>query len=256
MVKRKKNVVYAVSEPGPVRNVNQDAVLAETAYGKDGERIVLLAVCDGMGGYSQGEIASAFVVARLQKWFRENLKEIIHEEKSFSKIALELEEEVLRTDRRLKQYSAAQKHLLGSTAVIFLQMGDDYVLINIGDSRAYLYEMGRIEQLTTDQSLVQKKIEEGLITKSEAARSNERSVVLQGVGISMQLKPELTFGKIKKGQNILLCTDGFWRKIEARDFLFLFQKNGNSCKTKLKKVTKDLIQRGETDNLSAVIVTD
>ena len=103
---------------------------------------------------------------------------------------------------------------------------------------------------------IQKKIEEGLITKSEAARSNERSVVLQGVGISMQLKPELTFGKIKKGQNILLCTDGFWRKIEARDFLFLFQKNGNSCKTKLKKVTKDLIQRGETDNLSAVIVTD
>ncbi|MCR4903505.1 MAG: protein phosphatase 2C domain-containing protein [Butyrivibrio sp.] len=257
MYKTEKNKkAYLYTNAGKRHKSNQDAAIVKIAEYKEKGPVILAAVCDGMGGYSCGEVASSFVVKRLKKWFESSLKKHIEEYKRFEDIVIELNKYVIETGNFLKEYADTRKIMLGTTAVIFLQIGGNYAFINIGDSRGYIISWPMIKQLTHDQSLVQQKIDQGLLNKRTALKSSQQSIILQGLGVSKSLNPEITMGKIKNTESFLLCTDGFWRKLSNREINGITGRllNYENIEERLKTMGEKAIKRGETDNLTAVVI--
>lgn len=243
---------YLYTNSGKIKKVNQDAAMVEIARDSTCGDIILAAVCDGMGGYSRGEVASSFVVNGLKDWFQGQLRQCLLRNMSFDEILKMLEKAVYVIDKRLKEYSDEKKIILGTTAVIYFRMGSQYGILNIGDSRGYLISRYRSRPLTHDQSLMQKKIDEGLISRKEARLSNERSIVLQGIGVSKNLRADVTKGIVQPGLEVMLCSDGFWRLIRDKE-ISLLTKTAN-IESNLVEMGKRLIDRGETDNLTALII--
>ena len=106
------------------------------------------------------------------------------------------------------------------------------------------------KSLLYDKSYVQKQIELGRMTKEEAEQSDKKSVLLQCIGASERVVPEFFFGKAEKNTHFLLCSDGFWRKLNSQELMEISpQPKG------LEKLANTVIKRGETDNISSLIIS-
>jgi protein phosphatase len=87
-------------------------------------------------------------------------------------------------------------------------LGDTLYLVQVGDSRAYLVRDGVAEQLTKDQSLMQRLVEAGELTEEEASQSERRNIILQALGPEPTIKVDLTYQRIRRGDTLVLCSDG------------------------------------------------
>ena len=191
--------VGARSETGFVRNENQDRMSgSEVPLGQ------LYIVADGMGGHKGGALAAELTIKGLQ--------ELIGDAPSNSPV-----EEVLRTAFQRANETVYQKahsgdeatENMGSTAVLLLVQEQTARLAHVGDSRAYLYRSGRLEQLTTDHTVVQKMVEAGMIKPSQAADHPNASVLERAVGSRPEVEVEISEPmELVDGDAILLCSDG------------------------------------------------
>ena len=97
---------------------------------------------------------------------------------------------------------------LGTTATIAGLLGDRLYLVQVGDSRAYIVRGGVAQQITKDQSLMQRLIEAGELTPEEAEHSERRNIILQALGPEPTVKIDLTHQHVRRGDRLVLCTDG------------------------------------------------
>ena len=210
------------TDVGIKKKVNQDSLIIRKATTEIGE-ITFISVCDGMGGLSFGELASAEAVNILNNWFDEDLPELLIEGIS---------------DQSFKD-------------------------VNIGDSRIYKLDSEKIEQLTHDQSVVQQLLDSGQITAEEAETHPQRSVLLQCVGFGERAIPEFTFGSYKEGDVFFACSDGFRHKLTTEEMYQVLYVNLEKESEKFNERKKDLVERlgylvevvkerGEKDNITVV----
>ena len=150
--------------------------------------------------------------------------------------------------------------MLGTTAVCFLLIGTDFLLMNVGDSRLYKTTDTHegIRQLTHDHSLVQRQIDSGQITDVEARDSNYKSVLLQCIGASPEVEPDFFFGNVTRDSNYLLCTDGFWRRLALDELEEVFSpqvcNSDEEAEARIGRMIDEVKRRGEEDNISAILV--
>lgn len=146
--------IAAYSDIGIVKKTNQDSVLMKVAQTNHG-RVCLCVVCDGMGGLANGELASATVIREFDKWFRKDLPAML-EMPVFpvEELRLQWDNLVLERIKKLADYASSTGTRMGTTVVAFLIVGENYYIMNIGDSRAYMIT-DAIYQLTKDQTYVQ-----------------------------------------------------------------------------------------------------
>src|SRR5205085_721899 len=97
---------------------------------------------------------------------------------------------------------------MGTTATVAGLLGDMLYVAQVGDSRAYLIRNGVAKQITKDQSLMQKLIEAGELTEEEAEHSERRNIILQALGPEPSVKVDLTYQELRKGDTLVLCSDG------------------------------------------------
>jgi protein phosphatase len=112
-------------------------------------------------------------------------------------------------------------HGMGTTATVAGILDDTLYLAQIGDSRAYLVRRGIAYQLTHDQSRVQAQIDAGLLTPEEAARSNERHIILQALGPEPAVAVDMTRQQLRRGDVVVLSTDGLHGIISAAELAAL-----------------------------------
>lgn len=250
-----KYIGAAVTDVGIVKKVNQDSLTLKTAHSPWGD-VCMAVICDGLGGLQQGEVASGNVVLAFDRWFKE---EFMQSEQEWTKEAIRKawEELVFSMNKRIKQYGQSEGVELGTTltAVLFIQ--NQYYVIHVGDCR--LYEIAEeIEQITVDHTLVEQELAKGRITEEDARIDTRRNVLMQCIGVTENLVPDFVSGDAKSEAIYLLCSDGFRHVIE-KDELFYFC-NPRKCKTQtdmqaqLEKLTERNKQRGERDNISAILV--
>ena len=129
--------------------------------------------------------------------------------------------------------------------------------MNVGDSRVYELT-DTIRQLTTDQTFVAREVALGNMTEEQAEQDERRSVLLQCVGASDEVYPEMTFGQTKANAVYMLCSDGFRHEITAEEIFeklrpeMLMDNNMmNVNATSLIELNK---QRQERDNISVAMV--
>lgn len=251
-----KYLLAAATDVGNRKKTNQDSVLIKRAVCND-EQVVLAVLCDGMGGLSKGEVASASVITAFSKWFEREFPQFAG--------ALDSENEILRSwDRLIKEmnlklaeYGRHNMARLGTTITAMLFFQEVYYIAHVGDSRAYELSSS-IVQLTKDQTLVQQEIDKGILTPQQAETDPRRSVLLQCIGASETVEPAYMKGKIKKDAVYLLCCDGFRHVISAEEILRFFYYDEMSEEVLMKNRIEEAIEiiksRGEQDNISAIVI--
>jgi serine/threonine protein phosphatase PrpC len=106
---------------------------------------------------------------------------------------------------------------LGTTATIAGLLGDTLYLVQVGDSRAYIVRAGVAQQITKDQSLMQRLIEAGEMTPEEAEHSERRNIILQALGPEPTVKIDLTHQPVRRGDLLVLCTDGLSGQVRKEE---------------------------------------
>lgn len=223
---------------GRVAKRNQDALLLQQALTRRG-RVLLAAVCDGMGGASQGGTAGAYVAERLQEWFYTEFLRMLGKKKRIWVIRRSLDRLVWHMQEQMRRYGRQEEISLGTTMTVLVMWEKVWLLWHLGDSRAYRLRKGRMEQLTTDHVHGT-----GMLTKC--------------VGSFGNFVPEHEMGVLGEGEGFLLCSDGFRRRIaeqELGDILMPAQlRKEEQIEKRLKEIGEACMKRGERDNLSAVYI--
>ncbi|SDB51867.1 Serine/threonine protein phosphatase PrpC [Pseudobutyrivibrio sp. YE44] len=259
----KKFKTDTYTDIGTKKDVNQDALVLKQASVRGIGNVCFGCLCDGMGGLSCGEIASAAFIHRMDEWFNVQLPylftrtdfteqldiESIHSNIYLRQVKKDWSAIVQEMNLRLKNYGNNLAIKLGTTVVAILLINDEYLIMNVGDSRAYLISDYESRVLTHDHSYVQQQIDLGNMTEEEANNSNKKSLLLQCIGASEQVIPSFYSGNCNPSDKILLCSDGFWRKLDIEEM-----KNTAKKKNGLETMTKMVIERGETDNISSLLI--
>lgn len=250
-----KYTVIAETDIGIKKETNQDSLLIRHARKADGEEVVLAIVCDGMGGLSKGELASATVIRSFAEWFEKEFPyELANTDMHIigSKWSLRLKD----LNQRLLDYSQPIKMELGTTFTGMLLVGDKYVIAHVGDSRVYELNEGLV-QLTTDQTFVAREISRGTITLEEAKRDKRRNMLLQCIGASKIVDPQVICGNVTRGA-YLLCSDGFRHEVTEEEIYESLNPVNLISKDAMQNNVRYLIEqdkkRQERDNISAILI--
>lgn len=251
----KMNFIVSYNTDKGIRKLtNQDALLMKVNNTTNG-RVGLFVVCDGMGGLEQGELASATVIRRLDKWYEEEFEGLLKigaEEvrKSFMKKLHEL-------NSLLLNYSLKNNLKLGTTLTAMLVIYDNVTIFQVGDSRVYKFK-DNIEILTKDQTFVAREVERGNITLEEAKRHPRRNVLLQCVGASPNMQPVITESVLEKDTVYMLCSDGMYHELTDNEFYEFFNPVVNINEKVMNENCKAAVElvknRMEKDNISVILI--
>jgi protein phosphatase len=249
-------LVDAVTDIGSQKTINQDCYLVKTAHTNLGN-VCMALICDGMGGLKEGEKASGKVVEIFNVWF-ENTFRIINEANIDRGILdTQIQELIKKANYSLMEYGIKKDIKLGTTASIIVFIEGSYATYHIGDTRIYKYDNSLV-QLTLDHSLVASKVRNGQMTKAQAKASSEKNILIQCLGVNDFIDTNITKGSSNKDDIFLLCCDGFYNRLEEFEISEALEKFKNVDKEHIEKEIRALVKkvqdRGETDNISAVII--
>ncbi|GGF36734.1 Stp1/IreP family PP2C-type Ser/Thr phosphatase [Subtercola lobariae] len=229
----------AVSHVGKVRSNNQDSGYAGQS---------LFAVADGMGGHAGGDVASALALNKLL--------EIDGEYSSAVDAEFALQEAIVSANAILAEavYEHPELTGMGTTLSALVRVGHSVALAHIGDSRIYRYRDGKLTQITTDHTFVQRLVDNGRITAEEAKVHPRRSVLMRVLGdVDSTPDVDLQVMDTRPNDRWLLCSDGLTGVVENEDIAKTLADNA-SPQTVADVLVKEALDHGAPDNVTVVIV--
>lgn len=232
-----------LSITGPVRADNQDAILVPAASASRFPGS-LLALADGMGGYSHGDIASNLALHQVAQVLR-SCPPGANYTKYLQKAAESANLEIYKTAQQLGG------ERMGTTLLAAYLSGNLLHLAHIGDSRAYLIRNGHTTCLTSDHTTVGELVRARMLTPEYVRGHEQRSILTRALGLALFVQPDLSQTKLQPTDWIVLVSDGVWAAIEDSQFGETAQKSGSAqsfCETLLDLA----IAQGSDDNCSAV----
>ncbi len=249
-------IVSATTDIGTTKTTNQDSLSVKVLNTSQG-RMVYAILCDGMGGLAKGEVASASVIRAFDNWVHTSLRELCNAPIEDYVIRTQWEQIITSQNHTIKTYGARQGVRLGTTAVVMLITEKRYYIMNVGDSRAYEIS-DELKQLTQDQTFVAREIMLGNMTEEEAKTDERRNVLLQCVGASDEVYPDMFFGETKENAVYMLCSDGFRHEISPEEIYAGFCPMQLVNEQMMQQNAVNLIElnknRDEKDNISVVLV--
>ena len=233
--------VAALTDVGCKRSNNEDSF----GYDLVSE---LYVVCDGMGGMSGGEVASAAAVEQvIQSFGLSAAGEGSVEERLYSAI--------VEANRRVHEMAQGDAQLrgMGTTLVAACFDARRIVIANVGDSRAYFLRQGVCHQITFDHSFLAEQVRSGTMTEEDAKASPLQSLITRAVGTAETVAPDLFAAELEAGDMVLLTTDGLTRYADAPEIAQLI---GNSVD--LQQACQTLInvakEQGAVDNVTCLLL--
>lgn len=244
----------ALSDIGNYKNINQDNILVQIGDGPYGE-FGLMVVCDGVGGLSHGEIASSIAINAFKLWWKNEVINIITS--ADEDIITSMESVVNKINLRIINAGKQNNSLYGTTVSCIFIYNDKYYIVHVGDSRIYKLE-NKFKQITEDHSLVAYQVKNMIISEEEAEQSPQKHVLIQCVGAKEKIDIYKRIGSIREREFFLLCTDGFYNKLD----IDTLKKNINNHKMInndilqeiSRKTVKNIKDQGEKDNISVILV--
>lgn len=246
----------AGTNAGLTASCNQDSFGAKVFSSRNGMMTAAI-MCDGMGGYSSGDVASATVVDAFQRWLLRRLPVIAEQEPDPRTVFEEWTGLIELCNQKIRSFGEQNGVRIGTTAVLLLATQERYMILNVGDCRVYLID-NDVQQLTRDQTLVERELQAGLLTAEQAKTDPRSHVLAECVGITQDVHPDYYTGAVKPESVFLLCCDGFRHKIGESEMLQYFApERMRSCDAMQQQIRQliDLnMQQGESDNISAITI--
>jgi protein phosphatase len=260
--------IAAWTTTGMVRTGNEDAFAilhAVESRQDDLSEYALLLLADGMGGYEAGEVAAAMAIQALRK----NLLQ----QKMFAALAGDspTAADPFNVEECQKLLQTALKHAnrevftasrtpgvgkrgMGCTAEAVYVDAQNVVVGHVGDSRTYHLHEGRLVQLTRDQTFVNRMVELGKLTPEEAETHPRKNELQQAIGGQPDVVPNLYQGKLKRGDWVLVCSDGLSNHIPPEDLQKMLLREATSAEEAARRLLNLVNLRGATDNATVVII--
>ncbi len=235
---------YAITDIGRKRTLNQDYVYLTLE--KIGQLPNLFVVADGMGGHKGGGYASRMAVETI-------LSEI---EKSDADSPAQVMVDAIRHANQCIRKTAAEDERLtgmGTTVVAATCIGDMLEVANVGDSRLYIADEKEIRQITQDHSLVEEMVRFGGISREQARKHPDRNIITRAVGVEDDLKVDCFFVPLKKGDKVLLCSDGLTNMLEDEEIQRILEEVG-SVEERAQRMVEAANDRGGRDNIAVIIM--
>jgi len=244
----------ADTDIGIAKSTNQDSVLVKHGL-VNGTEILMAVVCDGMGGLSNGELASATVIRGFERWFRERLPyELVQPDLRVisDRWVLLLKE----LNSQILQFASMAHLSMGTTFTGVLFLGNEFVVAHVGDSRLYYINDG-VYQMTEDHTFIAREIRRGNMTPEQAQMDRRRNMLIQCIGAAERVEPQTYTGSVQQGV-YMICSDGFRHVITEDEIRNALHPSILTSSDVIKNNIRYLIeidkQRQERDNISAIAI--
>jgi len=256
--------LFARTDVGQVREHNEDNFLVADLSRRSrglleanratviGQQGAVFAVCDGMGGAAAGEIASQLAVDIIYERLVDGLGDRpIRRDDLARRLVRAVESAGLRIFHEAK--ADRSRRGMGTTVTAAALVDEMLFFAQVGDSRAYILRGDTLVQVTRDQSLVNQLIEAGQLTEEEAETFEHNNIILQALGTSDTVQVDLTYAELRKGDILLLCSDGLSGMVRFEDIRETLRSGAEPLDI-CKMLTERANQSGGHDNITVIVV--
>ena len=236
----------AKTDTGKLREKNEDRYYFDT-------QLQLFAVADGMSGHESGDVASRIALEIIQGWAQTQAspQSDLGPMKRLA-VLTELAEEANQTIYTASENSGKARGM-GTTLIAGFVTFSYLAYVHVGDSRLYILRDGKITQITTDDTFVQKMVEKGEITLEESRVHEKRNIVTQAIGLLPTVTASADAYPLAPGDIVLACTDGLHDMIvddnEIAEIIIAADD--------IEKAAEDLVNKaldyGGTDNVTVLL---
>lgn len=239
--------LFGLTDTGLVRKNNQDSYAIRVLD----DDLAIAVVCDGMGGAQAGNVASAVAVeafaAAMEGFCKEGIPPDADRKKDILRAACKA--------ANSRVYELAQTNPeyegMGTTLVAALILSHEIYVVNVGDSRCYIWSDGNLAQITSDHSLVQALVDLGDITPEEARVHPKKNLITRALGIDEGVKSDVFQVDRKSGSVLLLCSDGMSNVVPDETI----QRELGQCVSPQATATALLalaVEQGAPDNVTVI----
>lgn len=233
---------FYLTDAGKVRDHNEDSVIIlENSTGD-----ILMAIADGMGGHSAGEVASSIAIGYLGKHFKETF---IHLTKVNAVNWIRDAVEEINTLIFQHEKTHPESKGMGTTLVMAILTKDYLLFGNVGDSSGFVMKEEKLHKVTYDHTLVNLLVSAGELTKEEASNHPKKNVLMKALGASLEVDVDVFDCDIDIDQ-ILLSSDGLTNMLD-KDQIEKVLLSELDVEDKVIRLIKKANNRGGTDNISA-----
>jgi len=232
---------FYLTDAGKVRDHNEDSVLI--VHNSDND--TLMAIADGMGGHSAGEVASSIAITHLAKDFNENFHNMSKMDAvNFLRDSVnEINDSIFRHEKTHPESKG-----MGTTLVTAI-ITKDYILFgNIGDSSGFVLKHGKIHKITNDHTLVNLLVKSGELTEEEAKEHPRKNVLMRALGATTTVEMDI-FDVETDVEGILLCSDGLTNMLEFEQIERVLNEKLDA-QDMVRKLIHKSNNRGGNDNIS------
>jgi protein phosphatase len=262
----------AVTDRGKVRTNNEDHFLVsqisrrhhtlstnvsvEDLPAQAGDDGYIMVVADGMGGMAAGDVASRVAISagveifqRSPKWgFKINKKEA---RELFERIS----EHLRKIDQTLTAQSEADHRLygMGTTLTVSYSVGVDLFIIHLGDSRAYLFRAGQLQQLTKDHTVAQAMADAGYISAEDVRHHRKRHVLTNFLGGHHgKVKGDVRWLRLRDDDRLLLCSDGLTDMVDDESIARILETHDSPADA-TQALLAQALNHGGLDNITIIV---
>lgn len=232
---------FYLTDPGMIRDHNEDSVIIV----KNDENSYLMAIADGMGGHSAGEVASSIAISYLGKHFKESFR-------NMSKVDAVnwIRDSVDEINLNIFQHEKTHPESKGmGTTLVLSVLTKDYLLFgNVGDSSGFVMKDKKLHKVTYDHTLVNLLVSAGELTREEASVHPKKNVLMKALGATLEVDVDI-FDCDMDATEILLSSDGLTGMLDRESIEKVLLSEG-TCEEKVNKLIQKANNRGGTDNIS------
>lgn len=233
---------FSKTDVGMRRKVNQDYIFVSDQ--PVGNIPNLLIVADGMGGHNAGDFASRFVVEALRSELA--VSEEDGPEAMFRKAIESANSRLLEEAKK-----DASLEGMGTTLIVATVIEHTLYFANVGDSRLYLLN-DEIKQLSRDHSWVQEMVRLGGLKAEDAKNHPDKNIITRAIGIKAGVEVDFFQYRVKRGDIILMCTDGLTNMVEDEE-IFQIVKSSRDVVEAVERLIEKANSNGGRDNIGVIV---
>ncbi len=222
MGKTNEDLKYEVgfaSNTGIVKELNEDNYCSEMREDSEGKNMALLAISDGYGGFSLGEIASKIAINHVEKFFKLGEYDQMYEEAEVLEPQRVIQELYTRINHVILSLAEKENRQVGCTLVSGFFNGSSVYIAAAGNSRAYLIRGGGIKKLTDDRTDPTARVKLDQLVSEESLNMKGKEVYQNSLGSDITLRADIHHLKTQDGDIFLLCSDGLYSQIDEMDIV-------------------------------------
>lgn len=238
-----------LTDIGTKRESNQDSLAWRVSA--DGQRALGI-VADGMGGYEGGEIASRIAVETLLERLQDLLETGAPDDAS---IRNHIQQGIDLASNRIDDARKGQTRLskMGTTVVVAWLQENAAWIAHLGDSRAYLFRNGELNQKTRDDTVAQNMVDDGSIKPEEVPRVPFRHVLTRALGSSTDIVATVTTFRLVPGDHLILCSDGLTDALPDHEWPAIMARE-KSIEARVQALVDTSLNNQAADNVSLIMI--